>query len=436
MNGKKVIVLVGLLAASQLLFGAAGYYVSDGETKIGEWNSNILQTLQKGEEDNIPIVMLGTAFGCTLCANFKSSVLPNAKFKQWVANSPYYFLYGYSGSGWWTSKELKAFIDIVGNGGLPRVGGYWKKKDGTIVKAGITGAGLSADYVMNYWDKLFKDYDPNVHDQWDPTDDTQAGATDLGSPTNTITVTDHHYMNATGDKPDKEDWFKMDLVDGKRYSMYLDIYTFESGAPKVDVLDPSGNVLKTLSADAMITEMSCVFTAETNGAYFVRFYYEGNEGRTSYKLAYREFEKVSFGFKEANVSVKENCANAVLTLTRSGRMTDAVNALVATSNDTAIAGTDYTAVSSEVAFAANKGEATVNIPIIDVPGNQGDKSFTVTCVNPEDGTVQGTCTVTIEDLDVPTDAKDPGDDVRTGATEFDIQDQTQTVISSAAAISP
>ena len=49
-----------------------------------EWNSNILQTIEKGEADNIPIVMLGTAFGCINCNNFKKTVLPNAKFKQWV----------------------------------------------------------------------------------------------------------------------------------------------------------------------------------------------------------------------------------------------------------------------------------------------------------------------------------------------------------------
>ena len=76
MSDKKVMVLVGLLSVSQLLLGAAGYYVSDGETKIGEWNSNITQTIEKGEADNIPIVMVGTAFGCTICANFKASILP------------------------------------------------------------------------------------------------------------------------------------------------------------------------------------------------------------------------------------------------------------------------------------------------------------------------------------------------------------------------
>ena len=428
MNWKKVIVIAGLLAAFQLALGADNYYVSDGETKIGEWNSNILQTLQKGEEDNIPVVMLGTAFGCSICANFKASVLPNAKFKQWVANSPYYFLYGYSGSGWWTTKELRAFVDIVGNGGLPRVGGYWKKKDGTVIKAGITGGGLSADYVMSYWDKLFKDYDPNVNDQWDPADDTKDGATDLGSPISTATSTDHHYLNATGDKPDKEDWFKLNLTEGKRYSFYLqDDYNFENGAPNVDVQDPSGNVIKTLSAEAMISDLSCVFTAETNGTYHVRFYYEGNTGKAKYKLAYREFEEVTFGFKETSVSVKENGGNAVLALTRSGRMTDSVSVIVVTSDDTAIAGTDYTATSNTVTFAANKTEATANVPVIDIPGNQGNKHFFVACVNPEDGETDGNCTVEIEDLDIPTDAKDPGDDERSGATEFTITDETQTV---------
>ena len=421
MSDKKVMVLVGLLSASQLLLGAAGYYVSDGETKIGEWNSNITQTIEKGEADNIPIVMVGTAFGCSICANFKASILPNQKFKDWVASSPYYFLHAYSGSGWWTTTELKKFIDIVGNGGLPRIGGYWKKKDGTIVKKSFTGGGVSVDYYINFWDNLFKEYDPNTNDQWDPADDTQAGATDLGTPPAELTITGLHYMNAVADKPDKEDWFKLNLETGKRYRLDQDI-TYENAAPKVDVLDPAGNVLATISSEY-------VFTAETNGYYFVRFHYEGNVGRASYKLSYREFEEVAFGFKETTVNVKENVGNAVLTVTRTGRMTDEVSAFVVTSNDTAIAGTDYTAVSNMVTFAANKSEATVNVPIVDIPGNQGNTRFLAICVNPEDGTTgaDGICAVEIEDLDIPTDAKDPGDDARSGATAFTITDEMQSV---------
>ena len=81
MRCNKAIFLTGLfLSAARLLFGVEG--ASDGETKIGEWNSNISQTIAKGEADNIPIVMIGTAFGCTICANFKAQILPNAKFKQ------------------------------------------------------------------------------------------------------------------------------------------------------------------------------------------------------------------------------------------------------------------------------------------------------------------------------------------------------------------
>ena len=422
---RRILVVAGLLFAAQFVHGVEG--ASNGETKIGEWNSNITQTIAKGEADNIPIVMIGTAFGCSICGNFKATVLPNQKFKQWVANSPYYFLHAYSGSGWWTTPELKAFIDLVGSGGLPRIAGYWKKKDGTTVLKTYSGS-LSADALINFWDNLFKDYDPNVNDQWDPTDDTQGGATDLGAPAATATITELHYMNAEAESPDKEDWFKLSVEQGKRYSLYNDVASFENVAPKVDLLDPAGNVIKTMSTSAEFAGDSLVFVAETNGTYFVRYYYEGNTGRASYKLAYREFEKVSFGFKQTEVVVKENATNAVLTLTRAGRMTDAVAARVSTSNSTAVAGDNYTALKDvEVGFAAKSTEATVSVPIIDIPGNQGNTFFTVICVNPEDGTANGTCTVTIEDLDIPTDAKDPGDNVREGATAFDIIDQTSTV---------
>ncbi|MBQ9432451.1 MAG: hypothetical protein IJU44_12970 [Kiritimatiellae bacterium] len=431
MNGRKVIFFVGLLSVSQLLLGADNYFVSNGETKIGEWNSNITQTIAKGETDNIPIVMVGTAFGCTFCANFESSILPNQKFKQWVADSPYYFLYAYSGSGWWTTKELKAFIDIVGNGGLPRIGGYWKKKDGTVIggqQVSFVGRGYSVDHYISFWDNLFKDYNPNVNDQWDPADDTNGGATDLGSPVAETAVTELHYMNAAGDHPDKADWFKLNLAQGKRYSLYQDLSTYENAAPKVDVIDPSGNVIKTMSTQTeMFIESPCVFTAEATGTYYVKFYYDGSVGRSSYKLAYREFEEVAYGFKQTEITVKENATNVVLTLTRSGRMTDSVSARVSTTDGTARAGVDYTALTgASVTFAANKTEATVSVPVIDIPGNQGNKSFTVTCMNPEDG-AGAECLVTIEDLDIPADDKDPGDDTRDGATAFAIVDQTSSV---------
>lgn len=431
MFGRKVVLFSFFMAAAQFL-SAADYYVSSGETKIGEWNSNVLQTIKKGEEDHIPIVMVGTAFGCSICANFKATILPNEKLKAWVANSPYYFLHAYSGSGWWTTPELKAFIDIVGNGGLPRIGGYWKKKDGTIVggqRVTFVGSGLGVDYYINFWDRLFKDYDPNVNDQWDPADDTQEGATDLGAPAATATVTELHYMNAAAEKADTNDWFKLSLTGGTRYALYQDLSTYENVAPKVEVLDSKGNVLQTLSTDKeMFIESPCVFTAAETGTYYVRFYYEGAAGKASYKLAYREFEEVSFGFKSAEVTVRENATNAVLTLTRSGRLTDAVDAHVSTSNQTALAGTDYTALKDVVvSFAVNATEATVSVPIIDIPGSQGNKQFAVVCVNPEDTGAVAVGTVKIEDLDVPVDAKDPADDEVAGATAFDITDETQTV---------
>ena len=88
--------------------------------------------------------------------------MSNEKFKTWVSNSPYLFCYCYSGSGWFTSKSLRRVMDIVGNGVLPRVGGYWKKEDGSVIggKSVTTSVGASVDFYIDKFDTLFQGYKP------------------------------------------------------------------------------------------------------------------------------------------------------------------------------------------------------------------------------------------------------------------------------------
>jgi hypothetical protein len=75
----------------------------------------------------------------------------------------------------------------------------------------------------------------------------------------------------------------------------------------------------------------------------------------------------------ATYSVAENGATLAITVTRSGALTSAVSVNLSTTNGTALAGTDFTAQTNvAVPFAANEVTKTVNIPITDVAGYQGD----------------------------------------------------------------
>jgi hypothetical protein len=108
---------------------------------------------------------------------------------------------------------------------------------------------------------------------------------------------------------------------------------------------------------------------------------------------------VSFG--AASYSVNEATASLTIPVTRSSTV-GAATVTYATANGTATAGSDYTARSGTLSFAA--GVATVNIavPIINDTAAEGNETFTVTLSNPVGMTLGATpvTTVTIVDNDV------------------------------------
>ena len=80
----------------------------------------------------------------------------------------------------------------------------------------------------------------------------------------------------------------------------------------------------------------------------------------------------------ATYLVGENGGMLAVTVTRSGTLTSAVSVNFSTTDGTALAGTDFTGQTNvAVAFAANEVTQTVNIPITDVAGYQGDRAFSV-----------------------------------------------------------
>ncbi len=88
-----------------------------------------------------------------------------------------------------------------------------------------------------------------------------------------------------------------------------------------------------------------------------------------------------------------------LTVTRSGGATSAISVDYATSNETAVAGTDYTAVSGTLEWAENDSTArAISIPISNATAFSGDKAFGVVLSNPSAGArigSPGSVTVTI-----------------------------------------
>ena len=106
----------------------------------------------------------------------------------------------------------------------------------------------------------------------------------------------------------------------------------------------------------------------------------------------------------ATYSVAENGGTATITVTRTGGSAGAVGVTLTTSNGTATAPADYTAVTQTVSFAAgDTANKTVTIPIGDDALVEGNETVDVTLSAPTGGATLGTpstAVLTITDNDV------------------------------------
>jgi hypothetical protein len=95
---------------------------------------------------------------------------------------------------------------------------------------------------------------------------------------------------------------------------------------------------------------------------------------------------------------------AVLVVTRGGGSTGSVTVQYSTADGSARAGSDYTATSGTLTFAAGESSKAFSVPILNNTVPEPDRSFTVALGNPTGGAALGspqTATVTIVDDDTP-----------------------------------
>jgi hypothetical protein len=89
----------------------------------------------------------------------------------------------------------------------------------------------------------------------------------------------------------------------------------------------------------------------------------------------------NFNVAPTSYTVNETAGHATVTVTRDNS-SDSASVQYATSDASAVAGTNYTATSGTLSFAAGQSSATFNVPITDVVNQGGNKVLNVTLSNP------------------------------------------------------
>ena len=110
-------------------------------------------------------------------------------------------------------------------------------------------------------------------------------------------------------------------------------------------------------------------------------------------------------FTAATATVSESATNAVLTLVRTGVTNSVVSVNYATTNGTALAGSDYTNTTGTVTFNAGETNKTISVPVVADSLIEGKETFSVHLLSPTN-TLLGTITntvVTILDANVEFD---------------------------------
>jgi hypothetical protein len=113
-------------------------------------------------------------------------------------------------------------------------------------------------------------------------------------------------------------------------------------------------------------------------------------------------DDASFQFSAANFTVTEGAANATITVTMNGGLANTATVDFATSDGTALAGSDYTATTGTLSFAPGDTSKTFKVPILNNATCEPIETLNLSLSNPTGGALLGTpvaATLTIFDED-------------------------------------
>ena len=208
------------------------------------------------------------------------------------------------------------------------------------------------------------------------------------------------------------------------FAVGFDSATMTSGACSFQIVGTSGNitcVVTTLANGATATATILTTVQGTgNYAFTMNVTSEATDGNAVNNSATTTTAVVAgpppvnpgtLALGATTVSIGESAGNVTLTVNRTGGTDGAVAVSYATANGSASAGSDYTATSGTLDWAAGDGAGkTITVPIGSDTVDEPNETFTVTLSNATGGASLGTssATVTITDDDQPPPPDDGG----------------------------
>lgn len=355
--------------------------------ELGVWHSNLAAATAKAKELKVPMLVMWGSPTCGHCKAFDIQ-LDRPEFQDYLANRGLVMVYEKTTD---TSTDIKKW---VGRGDYPLVRITWWTDDGSAFRV---------DYKWQYpktyegfrdvLESKISDYVPgpldSSKDAYDDGNDTVGGAAEL---TWTDQVSSESLQLATKTTApvyeDKADWFKLAVVTGKTYKIWITGVTGVSAdAPKVALFGDAGATV-VIGAETALASGNYEFVATANGYVYVRIQRAtAADAMIKYVLNYQRWAPGRVEFSVSSKSVYESSSSVSLTLRRTEGTSGAVSVRIGyvdsgtpESGFTATAGSDFTATEKVFTWAdGNSANQSFSIPVNSASDVwEGNETFGVT----------------------------------------------------------
>jgi hypothetical protein len=367
----------------------------------GQWHSNLAKATQYAKEHNLPLFVHWGDPDCSYCKAF-AHMLNTPAFQEYFADSGMVLVHEHSAAGRGT-----AIKQWVGGGQWPLLRLTWWKNNVKVYDTDASGwqrvnnpktdATKALNAIKAKYNQLLAlgfmaaPPDPSK-DQYDPGNDTEAGAVALAwsdqAQTASLRLNQIQADPDYGTYADTNDWFKLPVVAGVTYKVWT-----TGGAVNLDVVGQSldGGEFTPVSDSDVFVHISRVSPATAV---------------PSYTLHWQRIAPGTVEFVQTAVTVKENAKNVTLTVRRAGGTTGAAAVAVATEAITATAGQDFVAAPVPATLAWGDGDAATKTVTVTLIKNRADtqwegaETFAVTLTKTAgDGGVGEAAVVTLTDVD-------------------------------------